>query len=392
MKQNQLVDSSVLHSPVLLGALAFGMLNFLLPVYARHLNFTALEIGGLFSILAATTMLIRPFVGWGMDRLGRKRFFVMSLAIRALAWGVFAMAASLPVLYTASLAQGIAASLMWTSAYTIATDLASDDERGRSVARVDAAAAQGALYGTFPGFFLVSVLPLPAAWQVMFALFAVLALVGVWLAHRQVPETQTSITSSSSPPHTVSANLLKLMVIVFITGIASSILSPIWLIFLQDKFSAGTMTLALAYLPAALIYSFLPVRLGWLSDKVGRAPLMALGLIGSGIVSLLLPGLNALVALIALWTLEAVGLVMATPAEEALVADLTDRNVRGTSYGLYTLAVGLGASIGPLLGGWLYDTAGHAAPFYLNAAVLFVCATLTLVLFGRFKSGRPISN
>jgi MFS family permease len=59
--------------------------------------------------------------------------------------------------------------------------------------------------------------------------------------------------------------------------------------------------------------------------------------------------------------------------------------VRGTGYGLYTFASGLGFTLGPLLGGWLYDTAGHALPFYVNGVVLFIGAVLVLWLLGGKK-------
>jgi MFS transporter, DHA1 family, multidrug resistance protein len=96
----------------------------------------------------------------------------------------------------------------------------------------------------------------------------------------------------------------------------------------------------------------------------------------------LMPSMTSLLMLSALWLLEAVGFSTAAPAEGALVADLTGRNVRGTGYGLYTLASGLGLILGPLLGGWLYDAAGHAVPFYINGCLLFVGAALVLWLLG----------
>ncbi len=84
--------------------------------------------------------------------------------------------------------------------------------------------------------------------------------------------------------------------------------------------------------------------------------------------------------------LEAIGLVAAAPAEEALVADLTGSDVRGASYGLYTFAASLGATVGPLIGGWLYDTMGQAAPFYLNGVVLLAGTAAVWVLLGK----RPV--
>jgi MFS family permease len=49
---------------------------------------------------------------------------------------------------------------------------------------------------------------------------------------------------------------------------------------------------------------------------------------------------------------------------------------------LYTLATGFGLILGPLLGGWLYDAAGHAVPFYVNGVTLFIGAALVLWLLG----------
>jgi MFS family permease len=115
---------------------------------------------------------------------------------------------------------------------------------------------------------------------------------------------------------------------------------------------------------------------------------MALGMVGSGIFSFLLPGLPGIVWLTLFWTLESVGWAMAGPAEEAMVSDLTGHQVRGAGYGFYTFVGSMGASVGPLVGGWLYDLVGRAVPFYLNGVVLLIGALLVLLLLGkkRFSS------
>ena len=72
------------------------------------------------------------------------------------------------------------------------------------------------------------------------------------------------------------------------------------------------------------------------------------------------------------------GLQPAAPRHQVILG--IDPSLRGTGYGIYTLAFGLGATIGPVLGGWVYDTWGHDVPFYLNAGILVLGALLVLVL------------
>lgn len=381
------LNPKVLYWPVLLVSLAFGVMAFSLPVYARALGSTAVEIGGLFSIFFAATMIIRPFVGSGLDRFGRKPFFILGLAGYALAMAALAIAGNLTMLYLARLFQGIASSLMWISAYTIAADLASDHERGTSIAWVDSASSQGALYGSFPGFLMFSLMSPEAAWPVLFKGYALLALLGAFLAWRRVPETRPldPPTREDNLQPSLHPDLYRLMIVVFLTGMAYALIAPIWLVYLQDRFTDDTKMLAITYLPAALVYGFLPVYLGKWSDRLGRAPMMAAGLFVAALISLLLPAAPGLLWMMVFWIVEAVGFVMAMPAEEALVADLTGRQTHGLGYGLYTFASGLGATIGPLLGGWVYDHIGAAAAFYANGALLILCAGLVWLFFRRFK-------
>jgi len=382
-----------LRQPIFLTSFAFGILAFLLPIYTRRLGASALTIGGLFSIFSIMRVLLRPLVGRALDRYGRRPFFVAGLACYTAAMLLFFAAEQVTTLYLARLVQGIGSALVWIAAYTIATDLASAESRGRAVGRIDEASARGALYGALIGFALLAWLPLRSGWKVLFAGYALLAAWGTWQAWRGVPETRPAPGQSkvqgpqpfplASPFAIRHSPFARLMLIVFITGAANALISPLLIIFLQDKFSTDVGMLALAFVPAALVWSFLPSRMGQISDHWGRLGPMVIGLAGSGLVSLLLPWLPSLGWLTLLWALEALGLVVAAPAQEALVADLTGGEVRGTGYGFYTFAASLGATVGPLVGGWLYDVAGHAAPFTLNGIALLVIAALVPVLLGK---------
>ena len=89
---------------------------------------------------------------------------------------------------------------------------------------------------------------------------------------------------------------------------------------------------------------------------------------------------GSLVALAVFWAVESLCFAAGDPAEQALVADLTGDDQRGKAYGLYAMAGGLGAAVGPLVGGWLYQAVDPAAPFIANGLALAACA-LVLGIF-----------
>jgi MFS transporter, DHA1 family, multidrug resistance protein len=370
-----------LYRPLFLSSLGVGILAFAVPVMGHALGATAAEIGGLYSVFALATLVLRPVVGFGLDRFGQKPFLVVGCVCYALAMASFALVTTLPFLYLGRVLQGVGSAVLWLSAYKVATDGTTTDQRGGILGQVEAAGERGALSGALVGFIVLSVLPLLLGWRLLFGSYAVLAVGGAWLAWRYTPHQK--LVSSSKPKERwrPSGSLLRLMAVVFVTGAASATLWPLLLISAQNRFTSSVGLLATAYLPAALVASFLSPVLGRLSDRVGRAPLMALGLAGSGLLALLIPALPNLLWLAVLWALEAVGLAMAVPAEIALVADLTGGEQRGAGYGFYTFAASLGAVCGPVLGGWLYDTQSHALPFYVFSGLLLAGAVAVVILF-----------
>jgi len=197
-----------------------------------------------------------------------------------------------------------------------------------------------------------------------------------------VPESTAGVTHHTRPerPWQLPGQLRILMGIVLLTSSASALLAPILMIYLRDHVTGDLFQLGWAYLPAALVGAVLPSRFGRLSDRYGRRLPMAAALLTGAAISLLIPGLRSLWPLALLWVLEAAAFAAAVPAEEALVVDIAGADRRGTAFGYYTAAAGLGAVVGPLLGGWIYDTFTASWAFRVNALMLGVGAAFILLL------------
>lgn len=380
---------------VCLCSFAIGIMSFVLPIYTKGLGGNALEIGGLFSVFSLVTTLLRPVVGRCIDRFGRKYIYLASLLIYSAAMLFYSFAGSLLMLYTGRIINAIGASCLWVTAYSIATDISDNENRGATIGKMDGASSKGALLGAVLGFSLLSWVSFRFGWSILFKGYALLCITAAFIVWRFIPETiprKDSPQNEKERQHPVSANYLRLMIVVFIGSVSSSMLSPLLMIYLQDHFTTAVGKLATAYIPAALVFAFLSPALGRLSDRYGRVKPIIIGTICSGLISVGFIYCNRLELLSLMWALESVGVAAASPAEESLVADLAGDDIRGRAYGGYLMVAGLGSTIGPLLGGWLYDRTLHTVPFYLNAAILIMDALLAFVLFRHYRAPVKAEN
>ena len=364
----------------------FFILYLLLPVYGKEIGASAVEIGLFFSAFSLMTVLLRPLLGWGLDRFGRRPFLLLGLAGYAVTWAGFAFIDQVWGIVAARLLQGVSSSFVWLTAYTIVADLAGEEARGRSFGSVTQASSQGAILGTLVGFALLTFGPSLGvqafhlgSWQILFLGYGITSLLAVLIALRRLPETRSPTAQITDSPIIWSRPWLLLLLVTLVTGASWAMVSPVLIVFLQENLGVGMETLSWAFLPTGLVWALLPAHLGRLADRFGRKPLMILGLAMAAVSSIIIPALSSVVAFAALWALQALCYAAGDPAEQALVADLTGGDQRGRAYGLYAMAADLGATIGPIGGAWLYQAVGPRAPFFANGIVLALCAGVLAV-------------
>lgn len=391
---------AALYLAVFAASCPVGLFLFFLPLYSQALGASATEIGQLFAVFALVPVLARPLVGRGADRFGRRPFVLAGLASFVGAWALYAASARVAVLFVARIAEGASAALLLIAAYAVLADLVPVAARGAAVGRLQSMVNLGAFLGGGVGFPLLFLAErvgwgIVAGWRLAFTLYALLTIAVLLHARRRIAESRPAEGRQPSavgdrqggdPRHSPLVTrrplrgLWPLLVICLGTATANGVTQPILTLYLRDHFTDNLVLLLLAFVPAALVYGVAPAPLGRLSDRVGRRRVMATGLALAGVIAAVFPSLPNIALLGAVWTLEAACVSAAVPAEGALVADLTGGDRRGQAYGLYSFAVGLGATLGPLLGGWSYDQLGPTAPFYLNAVLLPTSALLVLLL------------
>ncbi|EHN09687.1 transmembrane efflux protein [Patulibacter medicamentivorans] len=117
---------------------------------------------------------------------------------------------------------------------------------------------------------------------------------------------------------------------------------------------------------------------GSLGDVFGERRIFLLGVAGFGVTSLICAAAPSIGVLIAGRALQGASGALLTPAALAVIVATFDEDDRNRAIGSWTAWGGIGAAIGPLLGGWLVDAASWQWVFLIN--VPLVLLTLWIIV------------
>ncbi len=162
------------------------------------------------------------------------------------------------------------------------------------------------------------------------------------------------------------SRLAIIFLTIFIDLIGFGIVLPLLPFYAQDFGATPAIIGLLVAIHPAMQFVFGPIW-GRLSDRVGRRPILLLGLVGSGLSYMIFGLATSLIWLFASRIMQ--GIAGANiPVAQAYIADSTDAENRTRGMGLVGAAFGLGFIAGPAIGGVLVNF-GYAVPGLFAAAL-----------------------
>ncbi|GLW49132.1 MFS transporter [Streptomyces sp. NBRC 14336] len=117
---------------------------------------------------------------------------------------------------------------------------------------------------------------------------------------------------------------------------------------------------------------------GSLGDRYGRRRIFVVGVLWFAAASLLCGLAPNAQILIAARALQGVGGALLTPGSLALIQASFHPDDRSRAVGLWSGFGGIGAAVGPFLGGWLVDGPGWRWVFWLNVPLALLCVPIAL--------------
>lgn len=128
---------------------------------------------------------------------------------------------------------------------------------------------------------------------------------------------------------------------------------------------------------------------GWLTDKIGNYKLQYLSLLGSIPMFILLPHFTSVISLAIMIFCQSTISEMFRPANSVAITKYARPENITRAFSLNRMAVNLGFSVGPAMGGML-AAISYALLFYINAGAAFFAAVVFIYFFkGRKENPKP---
>jgi len=358
----------------------------LLPIFLTTvLGAGASAVGAIEGAAETSSALLKLASGWWSDRASRRKPLVVAgYALASLARPLVAVAQSATQVLAIRLTDRVGKGIRGSPRDALIAESVDPSIRGKAFGFHRAADHAGAVVGPLIAFALLRWTQFPLRTVFLFAalpgLLSVVALVlGVHETPREArPPIERGKTAAPSLDVSLGRPFWTFLASVFLFTLGNS--TDAFLILRANQLGVSVALVPVLWAALHVVKSAASVPGGALSDRLGRKPLI---LAGWAVYAAVYVGFGRATETWHAWALFLAygtyfGLTEGTQA--ALIADLVGRERRGTAYGWYYLAVGIGALPASLLFGLVWDGVSPRAAFAMGAALAFGAALVLLAV------------
>jgi len=332
-----------------------------------------------FGAFAVTALVLRPFAGRASDTRGRRPLLLGGALLAAVAMALTAHADSLVMVVALRLLLGVAEAAFFVASFAALADLAPPSRTGEALSYNSLGLYLGLTLGPLLGDFLVHAFGFTVSWYGAVLLLLLAAAVVLRLGETRAPR------AASEPP----SRLIHRKAIAPSLGFLASVVAMGGFLAFATL-HAESVGLARTSLPVAL-YGFVVVVCRVVFAKVpDRLPALPLGAaalaaIAGGLVVMATWASPA--GALAGAVLMALGVTFSTPAFFSAVFATATPSERGAAAGTASASLDLGLGGGPILLGFVAESAGVQGAFAVGAGVALLGSGWTLLLASRGGGG-----
>jgi MFS family permease len=358
--------------------LGHGVFRPILPIFARRLGATGLEVGLLTSGFMVARAITAFAVGKRIDISGKKKIFINLgfFIIFIIAFGYFFMSSYHGILFL-RFCQGICSGLMWPAAQIMVVEQADKKFRTRALSLYQ---ITGKIGGLLSRVFLYVILLITAhygfseiaSFRTVFIIGGAILFIG-FLETLSIPEHKTIVTQrrKGRPPYSI-----------FLLGFAFGAMlaiGPISLVFLNEHYGITPAGIAILLLVLDALTITAMYGSSHLSDKIGIRRSLWFVLIPCFLSAIYLPIVAAFIVFVIFYFVMRMAISSFMPIARAYASSF-DTEV-GSNIGTLNMMTNFGSVVGPIVAGLLYDNlyGGFKIAGYSVIALLLIPGALILL-------------
>ena len=353
-----------------------------LPLYVQQFHVSEFGAGLLFSVHAATRIVILPFVGRLSDRWDRKTFLLFGVLCYILSSLAYVPATTFMAFILVMLVHGTATAVVHPIAMAYVGDIAPKGQEGTYSGYINTAMLGGIGGGPLLGGLLKDHFSM----EMNFFVMAGLSLLALFLLAWFLPKAQ----GHKQAKQTITTSQWRLLTCRPILGVAGfrlgyALANALTWVFLPllatHLLPLSTTQVGLLVSVNVLVSTLLQSPSGRLADRMSKADLIGIGGFLSALALCVFPWATGFWQLFFLNILVGAAYGLAFPAHIALAMEQSRGYGMGTVMSLLMLAHGVGMMIGPMLFGAIARQWSLQSAFWsggmINIILIALCYPLT---------------
>jgi MFS family permease len=363
-----------------------GLTGPLTSLYVKSLGANYTQIGMLGTVGSLTTLAFSYLWGHFSDRTQkRKRFMMIGLAGSSLRLALTSIVPNFVYLYPLRVLGAIAQSAYGTASLALMGDMLEQRKgRGKSMGTYRGLASLG--FGLMA--FVAGAIADRTSLRTPFALASALAAVAFLLSFA-IKETPTSdsagIARNSSSDHRPQSSaqsdsgeedrrrlpMVPLLVAAFLWSVIFGAVYSVWANYMVEQLGYSQATTTRLWSIASTSEFPLMILAGWMSDRVGRLPMLSLGLLAWSLVFVGYVTVPLMPWIVVIQLTRGFAYSAYTATAMTYATEVRSRQARGRASGLYSSAGGMGMILGSMMGGTLTQALGFVPMISICAGLMF---------------------
>lgn len=368
---------------------ATEMAYWVLPAFLISLGAGPALLGVIEGIAESTASFAKLYSGFLADRLPRRKPLVVGgYAVANAVKPLLALTTGWWQILFIRFADRLAKGLRGAPRDVMVADSVDKENLGSAYGLIQSLDSAGAIVGPLAALLLLrhySIRTVFLAAGIPGALAILVAVFGIKEAlHKAAEASASGPSKSAASKKSVALPMSFYLVVATVTIFSLGNSSDMFLIMRAQSIGMGVALAPLLGLVFNTTYTLGSWPAGWLSDRVSRHWVAAIGFLIFAAVYAVFGRAPSHSAIWAMMALYGIYYALTQPTLKALVVETVPKDARGRALGIYFFATSLATLLASLAAGELWKKFGPGVPLYLSSALALVSA-LALMM----SSGRP---